>query len=115
MTCIEANHIWRPEQVCPLQRSCDLYFNKNKVYHQKDPHMQNFGSIGPLVAELQTHPYQQDVQKKTDFAFPLFGHIIKLANLGQLNYKFFIKKDPAGFIGILYQRCIKINKNNYYN
>ena len=33
------------------------------MYLPKDPHMQNFGSIGLLGAELQTLPCQQDVQK----------------------------------------------------
>ena len=32
MTCLEANHILRPEQVWPLLRSCDLDLDKNQMY-----------------------------------------------------------------------------------
>ena len=58
MTSTEAKPI--PASKCdwPLYRSYDLDLNRNQMHLPKDPHMQNFRSIGPLGAELQTPPVQ---------------------------------------------------------
>ena len=45
------------------------------MYLPKDPHMQNFRSIGPLGAELQTPPIDR-TSEKPDFAVPL-SHFCK--------------------------------------
>ena len=64
VTSTEANHIWSPDKVWSQYRSPDLDLNKNQMFLQKVPCMQNFKSFGPLETELE----------KVDF----FDFILKL-------------------------------------